>query len=500
MEFEVITGSITEIICDTLIVSLLEGVTLPSGSVKELDEALDGLLSNLIHDHKDIGKFGTTTVLHVCGGIGAKRVVLLGLGKLEELTVDRLRAAAGFAVRSASKLESRTVATVIHGENLGGIDLALAGQALVEGTLLGNYRFSHYKTDPEPELVLEKMYIIEGDTQYISTLQPALRAAKIIASAVNLVRDLVNHPANHMTPSKMAWHAEQIAGRAGLEISVFDKNQIEQLGMPAFLAVAQGSQEPPRLIVLKYRGAPNDERLLTFVGKGITFDSGGISLKPSEGMHEMKDDMAGGAAVLGAVQAIGELKLPVNILAVVPCTENLPSGYAFRPGDVINSMDGKTIEIISTDAEGRLILADAITYARKLGATHIIDLATLTGACVVALGNITSGVMSTHPELKQKLLDAAALAGEKMWELPLFAEYKEQIKSETADLKNSGGRPGGAITAGLFIANFADKTPWVHIDIAGTVSSDKNTGYNVKGATGVGVRTLVQLAKSWGAK
>lgn len=498
MEIEVITGKATEIICDTLIVNLLEGAIPPSGVAKELDEALDGLVSNLIHDHKDIGKFGTTTVLHVCGGIGAKRVVLLGLGKPEEITVDRLRAAAGFAVRAAAALQSRTIASVVHGQDLVGIDLA--GQALVEGTLLGDYRFHHYKTDQEIKMVADKFYIIETNTQYISVLQSSLQTARTIAGAVNLARDLVNHPANHMTPSRMAQHAEQIAGKAGLEITVFDKGQIEQLGMPAFLAVSQGSQQPPRLIVLKYCGAPDDERLLTFVGKGITFDSGGISLKPSEGMHEMKDDMAGGAAVLAAAQAIAELKLPVNILAVVPCTENLPSGYAFRPGDVISSMDGKTIEIISTDAEGRLILADAITYARKLGATHIIDLATLTGACVVALGNVTSGVMSTNPQLKGRLLDAAALAGEKMWELPLFTEYKEQIKSEIADLKNSGGRPAGAITAGLFIANFADKTPWVHVDIAGTVSSEKEDGYNVKGATGVGVRTLVQLAKNWAAK
>lgn len=500
MDFEIITGSAPEIICDTLIISLTEDVLLPSGTAKQLDEALGGLIGNLLSDHKDIGKFGTTTVLHVCSGIGAKQVVVLGLGKSEEITVDRLRAAAGFAARAAAKLESRTVASVIHGENLSGIDLPQAGQALLEGTLLGSYRFHHYKTDQETVLGIDILYIIENNTQNIPLLQTALRNAETIAGAVNFARDLVNHPANHMTPVRMAWHAEQIAGTAGLEITVYDKKQIEQLNMPAFLAVAQGSQEPPRLIVLKYSGAPGDARLLTFVGKGITFDSGGISLKPSEGMHEMKDDMAGGAAVLGAAMAIAGLKLPVNLLAVVPCTENLPSGYAFRPGDVITSMGGKTIEIISTDAEGRLILADAITYARKLGATHIIDLATLTGACVVALGNLTSGVMSTDPGLKRQLLDAADLAGEKMWELPLFTEYKEQIKSDIADLKNTGGRPAGAITAGLFIAAFADKTPWVHVDIAGTVSSDKDSGYNVKGATGVGVRTLVQLAKNWGGE
>ncbi|MDR3563536.1 MAG: leucyl aminopeptidase [Negativicutes bacterium] len=498
MKIEVFAGSVADIICDTLIISLTEGVTLPLGPAKELDEALGGLVSNLIHDQRDVAKFAATTVLHVCAGINAQRVVLLGLGKIEDLNADRLRAAAGSAIRAANKLESKTVASVIHGSACETMSFQQSAQSLVEGTLLGNYHFRHYKTDPKKELVLEKMYIVEGDAQKAAKLEPLIQHGVTIADAVALARDLVNHPANHMTPSKMAFHAGEIAAKTGLEISILDKTQIEELGMPAFLAVAQGSHEPPRLIVLKYNGAPNDVRLLSLVGKGITFDSGGISLKPSEGMHEMKDDMAGGAAVLGAIQAIAGLKLPVNILAIVPCTENLPSGYAFRPGDVISSMEGKTIEIISTDAEGRLILADAVTYARRLGATHIVDLATLTGACVVALGKVTSGVMGNNIDLTRQVLEASAQAGEKMWELPLFEEYKEQIKSEIADLKNTGGRPAGAITAGLFIASFVDKTPWVHIDIAGTVSSDKEYGYNVKGATGVGVRTLIQLAQNWG--
>jgi len=256
--------------------------------------------------------------------------------------------------------------------------------------------------------------------------------------------------------------------------------------------------EPARFIILEYSGGRRGEKPYVIVGKGLTFDSGGISLKPSENMHEMKDDMAGAAAVLGAMQAIATLKPPVNIVAVVPCTENLPSGYAFRPGDVIDCLGGKTVEIISTDAEGRLILADAVAYALRLGATHVIDLATLTGACVVALGNVTSGVMSNDRELCRLVLDAAVPAGERMWELPLFEEYKEQIKSDIADLKNSGGRPAGAITAALFIAAFTAGKPWVHIDIAGTVSCDKDKGYNVKGATGVGVRTLVRLAENLG--
>ena len=264
--------------------------------------------------------------------------------------------------------------------------------------------------------------------------------------------------------------------------------------MLAFLAVAQGTQEPPRLIILKYTGNPIKTEYVAFIGKGVTFDSGGISLKPSEGMEEMKTDMAGGAAVLGAMRAIAQLKPKLNVIAIVPCTENMPSGISLKPGDVISSMAGKSIEIVNTDAEGRLLLADAVTYAKQLGAEKLVDLATLTGACVVALGSITSGIISNNDKWCERVLDAASKCGEKMWRLPAFDEYKEQIKSPIADLKNSGGRPAGAITAGLFIAEFAGNTPWVHIDIAGTATVNKDTGYNVTGATGAGVRTLIQLA------
>lgn len=499
MQVEVITGSITEIICDTLIINLFEGIAMPSGATGAVNEALGGMLSTIIHNRSDAGKFGNTTVLHICTGIGSKHIILLGLGKKEEFTFDRVRAVSGIAIRAAAKLESKSVATIVHGAGIGGLNPQQACQALVEGSLLGNYKFHEYKTEKNTEASIDKLYIVENDAQKLLLLQTGVQAGSTIAQAVNLARDLVNHPANHMTPTKMACYAADIASKCGLEINVLEKDQIAELNMHAFMAVAQGSQEPAKIIVLKYMGAANDKRQLALVGKGITFDSGGISLKPSEGMHEMKDDMAGGAAVLAAMQAIAKLQLSVNILAVVPCTENMPSGYAFRPGDVISSMAGKTIEIMSTDAEGRLILADAITYARQLGATHIIDLATLTGACVVALGNITSGIMGTDSDWKRQVLEAAAQTGEKMWELPLFEEYKEQLKSDIADMKNSGGRPGGAITAGLFIRNFVDNIPWVHIDIAGTVSSDKDSGYNIKGATGVGVRTLVQLASNLGS-
>ena len=266
--------------------------------------------------------------------------------------------------------------------------------------------------------------------------------------------------------------------------------------MHALLSVSQGSIQLPKLIIIKYMGDTNSKHLTAFVGKGVTFDSGGISIKPSLNMGEMKDDMAGGAAVLGAMAAIGQLKPKVNILGVIPCVENMPSGQAYKPGDVICSMSGKTIEIISTDAEGRLILADAITYANKLGATQIIDIATLTGACVVALGSVTSGLITNDVNFCRQVLQAVADTGEKVWELPNFSEYKKDIQSNIADLKNSGGRMAGAITAGLFIEEFVENTPWVHIDIAGTANIEKEDGYNLKGGTGVGTRTLIQLAQN----
>lgn len=494
MLVETISSSLTDVICDALVVNLFEGVTLPTGATGTIDAATGGQLSSLIRARRDAGKFGTTTVLPICTGVGARQIILLGLGKKESFTLDRLRQVAGIAVRAAQKLDARVVAMVVHGAGQGGLDPQAASQALVEGALLGNYRFRYYKTDRDEDVLLEKLYIVENDANKVSALAAGAAKAQVIAAAVNLTRDMVNHPANRMTPTKMAEHAEEIASRGGLELTVLDKDAIAELKMEAFLAVAQGSHEPPKLIVLKYTGNPGGQNLLAFIGKGVTFDSGGISLKPSEGMQEMKDDMAGAAAVLGAMRAIAELKPAVNILAVMPCTENLPSGYAFRPGDVINSLGGKTIEIISTDAEGRLILADTIAYARRLGATHIVDLATLTGACVVALGNVTSGIMTNDRDWCNRFLGAAEAVGEKMWELPLFEEYKEQIKSDIADLKNTGGRPAGAITAGLFLGAFADTTPWIHVDIAGTVSITKDSGYNPKGATGVGVRTLVELA------
>jgi leucyl aminopeptidase len=498
MQIELINTSITKIHCDTLVVGIFHELTDFPAATAAVDEALNGMITTFVKEHKDVGKFGSITALRGCVGVGAKTILLTGLGKQQEVTRNTIRSVTGNAIRAAIKEEAKTVATSILGAGHGGCDSLDAVQAIAEGSILGGYKFNLYKTEAPKAESVEKLYIIATHAKNILEMQNRARDGELIARAVNTARDMVNHPANYLTPTRMAGYASEIAQRLGLPLDVLDKKQIEALKMNAFLAVAQGSDEPPKLIVLHYTGAPDDSRQIAFIGKGITFDSGGISLKPSEGMQDMKDDMAGGAAVLAATQAIAELKLPINLLTIVPCTENMPSGHAFRPGDVITSMNGKTIEVISTDAEGRLILADAITYAIKLGATHIIDLATLTGACVVALGNVASGLTGNDLDWKRQLFTAAADSGEKMWELPLFDEYKEQIKSDIADIKNTGGRPAGAITAALFLAAFAGQTPWIHLDIAGTVTSSKDNGYNAKGATGVGVRTLIRLAQNFG--
>ena len=492
MNIRVFTGQIQDLLCDTLIVGLYDNATIPGGAIAALDESLSGQVTSFLRDYPKSAQYGKTTTLFSYDRIGAKRIILLGLGKQEELTNDKIRALSGIAIRKAQELCSSTVATVIYSGATDSIDLT--AQAVAEGAILGAYRFTYYKTEKPEDCSIETLYLV-CDSEGKDIVENAVHKARIVGESVNLTRDLVNHPAHYMTPTRMADTAAQIAANYDMELSILDRDDMEKLNMKALLAVAQGSDQPPKLIVLKYNGNPNSNETVAFVGKGITFDSGGISLKPSEGMGDMKDDMAGAAAVIGAMAAIGQIKPKANIIGIAPCTENMPSGRALKPGDVIGSLAGKTIEIISTDAEGRLILADAVAYARQLGATKIIDLATLTGACVVALGNVTSGIVSNNKFLCQQLLEAAAQAGEKMWELPNFQEYTELIKSPIADLKNSGGRPGGAITAGLFIGQFVNDTPWVHIDIAGTVTTDKDNGYYVKGATGVGVRTLIILAE-----
>jgi len=496
MQINLLSTPILQVSCSTLIINVYEEIVELDRTVALVDNALSGHLTTLLTEEPTCGKYGKVTILHPFGAISAKRIMLLGMGKKNELTIDKVRSLSAIIMRSAQKHHAQSVAVLLSSFIREDLDISMVAQAIVEGALLGTYQFNYYKTVKPLPATMEELILLTNESDDLSNVKSAVELGHILGDSVNFSRDLANHPATYMTPTQLAIHAKEIGLTSNLETTILEREDMEKENMHALLAVAQGSCQAPQMIVLKYTGNPDNTQSIAFVGKGVTFDSGGISIKPSLNMGEMKGDMAGGATVLATMLAIGKIKPKVNILGIIPCVENMPSGHAFKPGDVISSMSGKTIEIITTDAEGRLILADAITYANKLGATHIIDIATLTGACVIALGNITSGLITNNSSFCKELLNASLQTGEKMWELPNFTEYKEQLKSDIADLKNAGGREAGTITAGLFIAEFTNNLPWVHVDIAGTATNSKNVGYNVKGATGVGVRTLVQLAQN----
>ncbi|PIU55913.1 MAG: leucyl aminopeptidase [Chloroflexi bacterium CG07_land_8_20_14_0_80_45_17] len=494
MEVKVIAGDITQIEADAIVVNLFEGVGQSGGATAAVDKALDGGITQLISNGEIRGKFGEVGIIHTLGKLPAGIVAVAGLGKRQDFTLDRIRGVAGEFCRSLRKLNCHRIATILHDAGVGGIEPEASVEAIVEGSLLGLYSFTRYKK-PEYEDIKE-ILVVEREESKLPALERGVQKGKVMAEATALARDMVNEPANCMTPSRMSEVAKEIADEHNLEFNVLDSNDMEAMGMGALLGVAKGSSQAPKLITLSYKGDVSSKNAIGFIGKGVTFDSGGISVKPSEGMGEMKNDMAGGAAVMAALSAIAQLKPKINVAGIVPATENLPSGSALKPGDVLKAMNGKTIEVISTDAEGRLILADALSYAVKQGFSPLVDMATLTGACRVALGTGYSGVFGNDQELVDKVLKAGSEAGEKLWQMPMPEEYKEQNKSEIADIKNIGDKYGGAITAALFLGEFVDNTPWVHLDIAGTASSSKESGCIVKGATGVGVGTLVELALS----
>jgi leucyl aminopeptidase len=489
MEIKAATGNITGIKTDAIIVNHYEGAKKPEGATADIDKKLGSVISNLIKQKEIKGKLNEITLLHSLGKVPAGKVVVLGMGKKQDLTTNKVRSAIAEACRYLRGRGASRIASAIIGDGINKISTDSAAQAMAEGAMLGLYTFRRYMTKKENGLGEIKELTIFGKTK--KSMEQAITRGKIIAEAANYARDMVNEPGNYMTPTQMASAARQLAKKYGLKIQVFDKDKMKELGMGGLLGVARGSQQPPKFIVLSYKGRQASEIDLGLVGKGITFDSGGISIKPSESMADMKGDMAGAAAVLATLSAVAQLKPAINVTAFVPTTENLPSGTALKPGDVISAMNGKTIEVLNTDAEGRLILADALSYAVKSGAKAIVDTATLTGACQIALGKITSGAFTNNQSLLDKVIAAANEAGEPAWQMPMFDEYKEFIKSDVADIKNIGNRYGGAITAAKFLEEFVDKTPWVHIDFTG--DTDKDKGYLVKGATGVPVRTLVNL-------
>ncbi|HEV2809182.1 MAG TPA: leucyl aminopeptidase [Acidimicrobiales bacterium] len=428
------------------------------------------------------GKVGETLSL---GGDG-RTVVAVGVGVAADVTPDVLRTAAAALVRASWK--RRSIATTVLDALPPGGDRALATRAVAEGAGLAAYRFTRYKSEPDP-CRLEGLTVVAADAEALS---PPLARARVTVEGVCLARDLVNEPAGSLSPSELADRASEMAERVGLAVEILDEVEVADLGLGGLLGVAQGSDEPCRLIKLTY-DPPGAQRTVALVGKGITFDSGGLSIKTAEGMMAMKTDMGGGAAVMGAMSALPALAPAVKVVGYVPATENMPGGHAIKPGDVLKTRNGTTVEVLNTDAEGRLILADGLALAAEEGPDAIVDLATLTGACIVALGAKITGLMGNDDDLVAEVRSAADRAGEPAWPLPLPKDYRKQLDSEVADLKNIGGRSAGALTAGLFLQEFVGDIPWVHLDIAGPSRSEEDDGALVKGATGTGVRTLLEL-------
>jgi len=493
VKFEVRPGGVTTIATDAVIAGVFEGDVDPAGAAGELDAALGGVIKNLISSGEVKGKPNEMHVLHTLGKIPSRLAVVAGMGKQVEWNSDKLRDLAGEAVRVLRKHKAKSAAFALGAGNEGGPGHADFSRSVAEGCLLGAYQYKRHMTKDENGHETGEVVLLENDEAMFETMSKGLEIGRITAGAVMMARDMVNEPANHMTPSHMAEKAREVASKHNLGITVMDRAQMGKEKMGALLGVAQGTSEPPNFIVLDYRGDPAKKEVAGLVGKGLTFDSGGISLKPQEFMSDMKGDMAGGAAVIAAMDAIAQMKLVVNVIALIPATENLPGGRALKPGDVLKASNGKTIEVVNTDAEGRLILADALSYAVKNGLSPIVDLATLTGACHVALGDLYAGLFSNDRGLVERLVKAADKGGEKLWQLPMPEEYRDLNKSDVADIKNSGGRYGGAITAALFLQEFIGETPWAHIDIAGPFMTDKTRGALVKGATGFGVRTLIRF-------
>ncbi len=517
MEIRAQTGQIEEIPAEAVVLAIFEDKTAPAESaagLSRLNEALGGAIQSLLDSEEIKGKAHETTLIHTLGRAAPARVLLVGLGKKETLSLRTVRQAAGVAARFLRKKGCRRIAMPLIGSasfgsaqdkslTTGGtgqdISAADSARAIVEGALTALYSPDLHKTGEREPHDLEELLLIHAEA---AALEPAINAGRITAEALSIARDLGNEPANILNPTTFAQRAQQLAEEVGLEMHVLEEEDMRRLGMGALLAVSAGSEQPAKLVVLRHKcaggasGRPiENATLLTLVGKGITFDSGGIDLKPREGMEKMKNDMAGAAAVLGAMWAISRLGIKVNVLGLLPLTENLPGGRAYRPGDVLRTMAGKTVEVLSTDAEGRLILADALAYAVQQGATHILDIATLTGSCAVALGGQASGLFSPDDDLADVLVEIGEQSGERLWRLPLYPEYKEELDSKLADMKNIGSRYGDACNAATFLRQFTADKPWAHLDIAATDWNEKGRPYLAEGPTGVGVGLMVRLAE-----
>ena len=497
MKIQVRKGNLGEVLTQAAIMTHFEDDASLGGAAVKLDKKSGGLIGEIIGQGDFTGRLNRLCVIYARGSIQAKRIVLVGLGKRVDFSLERLRGAYSTAAQHIRSLNISEMSTTL---DFGTVNLPLdhMAEAVVEGVILGLYQFTPFKTiDRENIREISEFMIMDADEAAVKVIRTAAKTAETIAGAVSFARDIVSAPANEMTPTDLANEARQSARGKNIQCKILEAEEIRALGMNALLGVAAGSDQPPKLIVMEYRGGKKSSPVIALVGKGLTFDSGGISIKPSEKMDQMKSDMAGGAAVIAAVRAAADLGLPVNLVGIVPATENLPGGKAYKPGDILKTLSGQTVEVVTTDAEGRLILADALTYVGRYKPAAIIDLATLTGACIVALGDHVIGMMGTDEELKREIRKAADLTGERVWELPLWEEYNELIKGDAADYKNSGGRAGGAITAAAFLEKFTGGYPWVHLDIAGPAWLTKEKPYIPKGASGVGVRILIQFLRNW---
>jgi leucyl aminopeptidase len=484
MDIGVINGTIESVEADTVIVSLFERAGAPGGSTAAIDRSLGGAIADVIAAGDATGELAQTVVLYPRGALPADRVVVVGLGPAQAFDVEAVRVAAASAARRARELGASHIASVVHGAGIGGLDVGAAAQATVEGTRLGLYRF-------DQDEGVAAFTLVERDADKIEAIEDGTRWGEAVAAGVRLARDLTRRPANVATPEHLAEVARTLARDHAFALTVGDRAWAEGHHLGAFLAVARAAGEEPRFIVLEHDPTGGRDAPLVLIGKGVTFDSGGLSIKGRRGMEAMKEDMAGAAAVLGTMRAIGRLRSPRRVVALVPATENVIDALGYRPSDVVTAADGTTIEIVSTDAEGRLLLADALVHARRYGPRAVVDVATLTGAVVTALGRLACGLFSNDDELVAGLQRSAERTRERVWRLPLWDAYRDGLASEVADLKNSTGKPeGGACVAAAFLARFAD-FPWAHLDIAGVRSAETTAGYLVKGPTGFGVRLLV---------
>jgi leucyl aminopeptidase len=503
MDIQTSSGTLADADVQALAVAVFKDEKAEEGFLAELDAAAGGLVRSVLESEELKGKEGETVYLHLpAGGDGpkARRLLLVGVGERADYRSAQVSQFAGAAVRA---LRARNVKSIGLVPRLDA-ETATAASASVEGAIIGLFEPDKYRTVEKEERAIERLVVVAPGASE-AELKTGAERGRIVGESVNFTRDLANEPGAYMTPTIMAERAQEIANQFGLDIDVLDQARMEQEGMGALLSVARGSDQPPKMMVLTYmpdgkQSVEDGEDFLALVGKGITFDTGGISIKPSENMELMKYDMSGGATVLGVMRAVAQLKPPIPVLGVVPSTENMPSGKATKPGDVVVAMTGKTIEVINTDAEGRLILADAVSYAKKLGATRVIDMATLTGAVSIALGDVNTGILGTDQQLIDEVIESGREVGEKFWQLPLDKEYSKQIKSDIADIKNVGGRKAGTITAAAFIKEFADGISWAHLDIAGTAWGDDAKPFRSKGPTGVAVRTLLNFIERESAR